>query len=128
MKPTPPGSSPGRACCGVAYDEVLASRVREHARPGLMERTVFGARCWLVNGNMAYGVEGDDLLVRLPDLRGNEAKRALAEDHAHPFDPMKTGMPMKGWLIVHADAVADDHELMQWMERGHAFAATLPPK
>lgn len=92
----------------------------------MMERMVFGARCWLVSGNMAYGVHDDDLLVRLRSL--DEAREILAAGDAHAFDPMRTGMPMKGWLIVHADAVADDDALVAWMARGHAFAASLPSK
>jgi hypothetical protein len=35
---------------------------------------------------------------------------------------------MTGWLLVAADAVADDQALQLWVDRGVAFVRTLPPK
>ncbi len=105
----------------MAYDEVLAARVRDLAAPNLRERTVFGARCWMLDGNMAFGVHEDDLLVRL----GTEEPAA---DSLHGFDPLGTGKPMRGWYTVSADDVAEDAELLEWMGRATAFAAQLPPK
>ena len=35
---------------------------------------------------------------------------------------------MKGWLVVAADGVAEDTDLRRWIERGIAFARSLPPK
>ncbi len=42
----------------MAYDEELAARVRElmSARPGVVERKMFGGLGWMVGGNMAVGV------------------------------------------------------------------------
>lgn len=112
--------SDGLAAPSMAYDEALAARVRDLAAHDLVEKNVFGARCWVLDGNMAYGVAGDDLLVRLgPDEDSAEAT---------PFDPMGRGKPMAGWFLVPQDAVAEDTELLGWMGRAHAFAATLPPK
>lgn len=104
----------------MAYDDVLVERIRELASPDLHEKNVFGARCWVLDGNMAYGVSGDELLVRLDP----------ADDAAGttPFDPMGKGKPMKGWYLVAQDDVAEDGELLSWLGRAHAFAATLPPK
>ena len=50
----------------MAYDEGLATRVRDVLadRPGLVEKTMFGGLAFLVHGNMACGVRGDDLMVR----------------------------------------------------------------
>ena len=35
---------------------------------------------------------------------------------------------MAGWLRVETTNVADDAELAPWVERGTAYAASLPPK
>lgn len=104
----------------MAYDDVLAARVRELADRDLREKNVFGARCWVLDGNMAYGVSGDALLVRL----GSDSEAAGLT----PFDPMGKGKPMPGWFLVGQDDVAEDSQLLEWMGRAHAFAAKLPPK
>ena len=51
----------------MAYDEGLATRVREILgdRPGVAEKQMFGGLAFLVQGNMACGVRGEDLIVRL---------------------------------------------------------------
>jgi hypothetical protein len=35
---------------------------------------------------------------------------------------------MRGWVVVAGSAVAEDDALGAWIDEGHAFAATLPPK
>ena len=104
----------------MAYDDVLVGRVRDLAAPDLLEKNVFGARCWVLDGNMAFGVTGDDLLVRLGDDPASADLR--------PFDPMGKGKPMKGWFLVDGETVAEDAELLEWMGRATAFAQQLPPK
>src|SRR3990170_6200980 len=56
---------PGRM--SMAYDTHLASRLRQalHRRPNVKEREQFGGIGFLVPGNMACGVIGKDLLVRV---------------------------------------------------------------
>ncbi len=103
----------------MGYDEVLASRVRDLAPLEAREKNVFGARCWLLEGNMAFGVTEDELLVRL----GPEGDAGLTG-----FDPMGAGKPMKGWFVIPQDDVAEDDELLAWMERASTFARSLPPK
>jgi TfoX N-terminal domain len=63
----------------VAYDEDLAQRVRDvlAARAEVTERKMFGGIAFMVAGNMACGVLGEDLIVR---LGGDEGEKALAED------------------------------------------------
>ena len=39
-----------------------------------------------------------------------------------------TGRPMTGWLLVGRDATADDKTLRRWVDRGAAYALSLPPK
>ncbi|MGW0765551.1 hypothetical protein [Streptomyces sp. NPDC002676] len=72
---------------------------------------------------MAMGVTGSDLMVRVgPDA----TDAALARPGARLFD--MTGRPMRGWIVVAAEAVAEDAEVTSWIDEGRAFAATLPPK
>lgn len=109
----------------MAYDEALADRVRDAigVRSAVTEKKMFGGIAWMVAGNMACGVLGDGLIVRLdPD----EAARALAEPHVGPFDA--TGRPMRGFVVVGAEGVADDEELGRWVDCGADHAASLPPK
>ena len=104
----------------MAYDEVLAGRVREIC--GLPEKRMFGGIAFLRDGNMAVGVHGDDLIVRVAK---EHHPALLDEPGARPFD--LTGRPMAGWLVVSGD-VLDDDVLAAWVARGTAYAGSLPPK
>jgi TfoX/Sxy family transcriptional regulator of competence genes len=109
----------------MAYDEALAERVREQLapQPGLTEKAMFGGLAFLLDGNMAVGLSGDELMVRVGPERADEA---LARPHTRPFD--MTGRPMKGWILVAQDALGEDGELADWVGEGVAFARSLPPK
>ena len=60
----------------MAYDEALAARVRDLLVPrsDLTEREMFGGIAFMLAGNMAVGMIGDDLMVRLGP---EDAERAL---------------------------------------------------
>jgi TfoX/Sxy family transcriptional regulator of competence genes len=109
----------------VAYDEDLAQRVRDvlAARAEVTERKMFGGIAFMVAGNMACGVLGEDLIVRLGD---DEGEKALAEDGVRPFD--FTGKPMKNIVYVAPERTSDDAGLAEWVETGADYAASLPPK
>jgi hypothetical protein len=109
----------------MAYDEGLATRVREVLgdQPELVEKKMFGGLAFLLHGNMACGVRGEDLIVRVAAEAGDAA---LREPGTRPFD--LTGRPMKGWLLVDADGHAEDDDLRRWVDRGLAYANSLPPK
>jgi TfoX/Sxy family transcriptional regulator of competence genes len=109
----------------MAYDEQLAERVRAAlaGRSNLTERKMFGGIGFMLSGNMGAGVSGDDLIVRLDP---EEGERALDEPGVRMFD--KTGRPMTGWLLVGPEATGSDDDLSHWVDRGAAFAESLPPK
>jgi hypothetical protein len=109
----------------MAYDEGLATRVRDEIGnlAGLTEKKMFGGLAFLLNGNMACGVHSDELIVRL-DPADTEA--GLAEPGARVFD--MTGRPMKGWLLIGPDGIAEDADLRRWIGRGVRCAGDLPPK
>ncbi len=107
------------------YDEELAGRVRAQldARPDLVERKMFGGIAFMLGGNMACGVLGDELIVR---LSADEGEAALAQPGVRPFD--FTGRPMKGIVFVSSSLLETDDELDAWVVRGEAHASSLPPK
>ncbi len=109
----------------MAYDEGLAQRIREALADadGLSERRMFGGVAFMLHGNMAVGISGDELMVRV----GPEAyEAALAQPHARVFD--MTGRVMRGWVVVAAEGIADDGALGDWVRRGADYARSLPPK
>ncbi len=109
----------------MAYDQKLTSRIREKLGgiPGLEEKKMFGGVGFLIRGNMACGVNGDELIVRVGP---QQDKAALSRPHTRPFD--MTGRPMQGWVMVAPAGVAKDSELQAWIDLGVAFAETLPEK
>jgi TfoX/Sxy family transcriptional regulator of competence genes len=110
----------------MSYDEALAERVRSiiGVRAGVTEKRMFGGAGWMLDDHMAVGVTSTgELMVRIdPD----ELERALAEPGVRPFE--MSGRPMRGWLLVDADAIADDAALARWVDAGSEYAASLPPK
>ena len=109
----------------MAYDEGLAERIRTvlDSRSDVDERRMFGGIAYLVAGNMACGVMGEELMVRMAPA---DAGALESEPGARRFD--MGGRPMKGWLLVAPEATADDGDLERWVTRGEKFAASLPPK
>ena len=109
----------------MAYSDELAERVREllAAEPELREQQMFGGIAFMLRGNVCCGVLKNELLVRVgPDAY----EEALGEPHAREMD--FTGRPMSGWVTVEGGGVAGDAALASWVERGRAFALTLPAK
>jgi TfoX/Sxy family transcriptional regulator of competence genes len=109
----------------MAYDQDLASRIRFALGniPGMTEKKMFGGVGFLINGNMACGVHGNDMIVRLePDRYPDATKLA----NVKPFD--MTGRPMKGWLMVEPAGVTTDLELDKWLRMAVDFVHTLPAK
>ena len=109
----------------MAYDEGLAHRVRElvERTPGIHEKKMFGGLCFLLDGNMACGINGDQLMVRVgPDAYQN----ALARPHAREMDFI--GRSLKGFVYVAAEGLAEDTELQTWVDLGTGFAGSFPPK
>ena len=109
----------------MAYDEALADRVRElfAGNPGVREQKMFGGLAFMLDGNMACGILGGELVVRVGKENSDEA---LSQPHSRPFD--MTGLPMRSFVYVAAEGLADDEGLAAWAGRGIAYAQSLPPK
>jgi TfoX/Sxy family transcriptional regulator of competence genes len=109
----------------MAYDKALANRLRLilSGTGGILEKQMFGGIGYILNGNMACGVIGSDLIVRV----GAEGQaEALLHPHARPFD--YSGRPMKGWVYVAPEGCRSEEELRAWVQRGVDYAGSLPPK
>ncbi len=110
----------------MAYSEEFADRIRDlvFQRSGVVEKKMFGGIAWMIDGNMAVGLTGDDgLMIRLePD----EVEASLGRPHVGPME--MTGRRMKGFVVVSPDGTADDADLAEWIDAGASFAESLPAK
>ncbi len=108
----------------MTYNLVLAERIRSQL-DGIpfVEKKMFGGVGFLLHGNLACGVNKDNLIVRIDP---EEQDALLKKSHTKPFD--LTGKPMKGWLLVEAEGCKTDKQLSAWVKQGVEFASTLPPK
>ena len=110
----------------MAYNQKLAERIRAKTEGlPLIEKKMFGGVGYLLHGNMACGILGNDLIVRVPL---DEYEKMLKRAHVKIFT-MKSGpRPMKGWIMVEPDGYKTSDLLGKWVKIGIEFAATLPPK
>ncbi len=110
----------------MAYDEDLANRVREliAIEAGVTEKRMFGGLAFLVGGNMSVSVSGrGGLMVRVDPADGESL---LGRPHTRPM--IMRGREMPGWLRIETDGVRTKRQLERWVQRGVAYARTLPPK
>ena len=111
---------------GMAYDEELAERIRElvATESGVTEQRMFGGLAFLVGGNMAVAASGQGgILVRVDP---EDSDTLVAGGKASLME--MRGRQMRGWLRVDAEHVRAKRELSRWVQRGVAYARSLPPK
>lgn len=109
----------------MSYDGALAARVKEilSEHCDIVERKMFGGLAFMLAENMCCCVTDRGLMVRV----GPEGyAEALTLPHAGVMDI--TGRPMRGWALVQPAGLESRASLAEWVERGAAFAATLPAK
>jgi hypothetical protein len=99
-----------------AFDALLIKDVER--------RITFGHPSAYVRGKMAFGLYGNEMIVRLPDDEVDEFAKRFS---ARPFEPMP-GKPMKAFVVIPSADVDDDAAIGGWVERGLAHAAGMPPK
>ena len=109
----------------MAYDIEVSAQIKDFLqdRVGFSEKKMFGGICFLQSGNMACGVSGEDLIVR---VGANAYDELMQEEDTSLFYPNKRG-PMRGWIVV-SPMGYQGKNLIKWIERGWTFASSLPPK
>jgi len=110
----------------VPYDEELADRIRElvGSQSDLTEQKMFGGLAFLIGGNMAIAASGEGgVLVRVDP---EQSDTLVATTNARLME--MRGRQMRGWLRVDADDVGTGRQLAEWVERGTAYARSLPAK
>ena len=107
------------------YDEYLAERVRKTigTKRGITEQKAFGGVGFMLHGNMACGIIGEKLMLR---LGAAGATTAMKEEHVAPMD--FTGRPMKTMAFIEPGGTEADADLQKWIGKALAFAKTLPKK
>lgn len=96
-----------------------ATRRRQHAE----KKKMFGGVCYLLKGNMAFGIYKDFLIVRMDKEQGEQS---LKDDNVKPFDI--TGKPMAGWVMVREAGWKSHAALEKWIGMGKQYALSLPEK
>lgn len=109
----------------MTYNRQLAERMRRRfkAETGAVEKALFGGIGFLINGNMACGLNKQDLIVRLSE---HDFEQALKRPHVRMFN--MTGRPMKGWIVVSGGEYASEAALKGWIDKAISHASSLPPK
>lgn len=102
----------------MTYDAGLVQRVADALEQigerAARQKGVFSGRGFLIGKSTFVIVWNDSLLVKTPP---DEYADLLAQPGIAPFAPGDE-KPMGTWLVVPADAVADDPELIEWVRRG----------
>ena len=98
-------------------DSGLVARVADSllaiGERGVRQKNVFGGRGFLI-GKSTFAIVWDDALI--VKVARAEYDALLGEPGVTPFAP-DGERPMSTWLVVAADAIADDPELMEWLRR-----------
>ena len=108
------------------YDDTLAARnpARPPPEPPRPPNPQCGGLAFLVGGHLSVSASGrGGRLVRVEPEQTDDLAR---EPGAEPF--VMRGRPMDGWLRVSPASLADDAALRRWVQRGLAYARSLPPK
>lgn len=102
----------------MAYDAGLVARVDDVlaalGERAVRQRNVFGGRGFLASRSTFAIVYGEELIVKLPRA---DYDRCLALSGVRPFAP-GDDKPMTTWVVVSADAIAEDPELSDWLRLG----------
>jgi len=92
------------------------------SKPGVVRRQMFGYPGAFLKGYLLSSLFQDQMMMRL-----GEADRAKATTAgATPFAP--GGRPMREYVVLPPEIVADKRRLGAWLKRAIAHVETLPAK
>jgi hypothetical protein len=109
----------------MAFDE-MAGRIRKivGGNQAVSETQMFGGLCFMLNGNMQICARRDgSILVRVG--AGNATKIV---DRPGVERMVMRGREMADYVIVAAQAAANEKSLRDWVSMSHDYVAALPPK
>ncbi len=92
--------------------------------PRVTIKPMFGNESAFVNGNMFFGLFGNELFVRLSEEDG---KNLLKNKGTSVLEPMK-GRPMKGYVLLPKAWWNEPETLRTWISRSLSWAGQLPAK
>jgi TfoX/Sxy family transcriptional regulator of competence genes len=87
-------------------------------------KPMFGGPCYWTGGNMFAAIHQESMIVRLGEV---DRQVLLREPGAALFEPME-GRPMREYVVIPPQIVADREAVRFWLAKGLAFTASLPPK
>lgn len=109
----------------MAYDTALEERIDEEVErwgTDVAKRKMFGGLGYFINRNMAFGIKGDELIVKADEAT---ATVLLDEEGMKPFE--FGGKTMKAWLLAEPE-VLDEDNLARLLEISRDYTLTMPPK
>jgi len=87
-------------------------------------RPMFGNISAFVNGNMFFGIFGDDSFLRLSE---EDRIELLKNKGASMLEPMK-GKPIKDYVVVPGTWRDRPETLSSWISKALEWSSMLPPK
>ena len=108
-------------------DEALIERVVGLLSTAPVRRkNIFGTAAWFLESNdmMFIGAWGSGIMVRIGEERTSDL---IESGGAEQFDPMG-GRPMCEYVFIDTHLIAEDDELLGWLNEASDFAGTLPPR
>jgi TfoX/Sxy family transcriptional regulator of competence genes len=104
----------------LSYDPGLVARIADALGAvtayGVRQKNMFGGLGFLIGKSTFAIAWGDDLIVK---TRREVYESLLREPGTKPFSPDGESS-MGTWIVVAAEAIADDPELVEWLRRGVA--------
>jgi TfoX/Sxy family transcriptional regulator of competence genes len=91
--------------------------------PPAARHKVFGYPTAFINGNMFFGIFGENMFLRLP----KDLQEKMIESGGRAFEPMP-GRPMREYILLPDSVVGDRGELKGWIAKSLAYARELPIK
>jgi hypothetical protein len=91
--------------------------------PPAAQRKVFGYPTAFINGNMFFGIFGENMFLRLP----KDLQQKMIESGGRTFEPMP-GRTMREYVVLPDSVVGNRGELKGWIAKSLAYARELPIK
>jgi hypothetical protein len=109
----------------MAFDE-MADRIRKivGGNKAVSETRMFGGLCFMLNGNMQICARRDGSI--LARVGADSAAKVVGRPGVEHM--VMRGREMADYVIVGAEAAANDKSLREWVEMTAAYVAALPPK